>query len=284
MIFKPRLADGDVNIPKHNQFLEFLQMIFGLAAIIAAFYVILGLTVDMVAPYVPQSMENKMSSAFMKSFNVKGNEQAAKKLQALTDSLSSYTASGRKFNVYIIPDDQFNALAAPGGNILVFAGLLKQVTTENELAFVMAHEMGHFENKDHLKGLGRGIVLTFISTLFFGADSAVTNMITKVMTSANLKFSRDQESKADVFAAGIIEKKYGHAEGAVSMLRKFEPFDSKMPKFLYYFTTHPYYTDRIKTVIGYIEENGFKTGKQKKADGDYAGVNVNKVKSIKPGI
>lgn len=284
MTFKARLTDGDVNIPKHSQFGEFVQMIFGLGAIIVFAYILLGFAVDFVAPYVPQSMENRLSSAFMKSFNVKGNEKAVKKLQALTDSLSLLTESKRKFRVYIIPDDQFNALAAPGGNILVFAGLLKQVKTENELVFVMAHEMGHFENKDHLKGLGRGIVLTFISTLFFGSDSAVTNLVTKVMTSASLKFSRDQESAADIFAAGILEKKYGHTAGAVSMLRKFEPFDSKMPKFFYYFTTHPYYTDRINKVNGFIVENGFNPGTQKPVDRLYSGIFVRNVKQTAPGI
>lgn len=284
MNFQPRLADGDVNIPKHSQFAEFLYMIFGLAAIIVFFYVLLGFAVDYLAPHVPQSMENKLSSSFMKSFNVKGNEKAVRKLQSLTDSLSLHTQSKRKFKVYIIPDDQFNALAAPGGNILVFAGLLKQVKTENELAFVMAHEMGHFENKDHLKGLGRGIVLTFISTLFFGSDSAVTNLVTKVMTSASLKFSRDQESAADLFATGILEKMYGHVSGAVSMLSKFEPFDTKMPKFFYYFTTHPYYTDRINTVNSFIEENGFRSGTPKPADRLYSGISVKSVKRAAPGI
>ena len=45
-----------------------------------------------------------------------------------------------------------NAVALPGGNIVVFAGLLKEIKSENELAMILGHELGHFAHRDHLRG------------------------------------------------------------------------------------------------------------------------------------
>ena len=51
---------------------------------------------------------------------------------------------------------------------MVSTGLLEQTASENELAFVVGHEIGHFRNRDHLRGLGRGVafglVLAALST------------------------------------------------------------------------------------------------------------------------
>ena len=41
-------------------------------------------------------------------------------------------------------------------------GLLENVESENELAFVLGHELGHFRNRDHLRGLGRGIAFSLV--------------------------------------------------------------------------------------------------------------------------
>jgi Zn-dependent protease with chaperone function len=64
-----------------------------------------------------------------------------------------------QYKIHIIPDPRINAMALPGGNIVVFSALIKETGSENELAFVLAHELGHFANRDHLRGLGRRLLL-----------------------------------------------------------------------------------------------------------------------------
>ncbi len=44
--------------------------------------------------------------------------------------------------------------------MVVFTGLLEKMTSENELAFVLAHELGHYDHRDHLRGLGRAALGT----------------------------------------------------------------------------------------------------------------------------
>jgi predicted Zn-dependent protease len=179
----------------------------------------------------------------------------------MADSLS-YLHSGRRYNVHVIKSPDINALAAPGGSIYVFSGLIGEVKSENEMAFVLAHEIGHFENRDQLRGLGRGLVLFVISLAFTGSESGLTKVAGEAIKNAQMKLSRDRERAADQFALDLIAKKYGNAAGAVSMLSRFGPLDDRYPRWLYYFITHPYYKDRISLVEKRIREMGYKAGAQ----------------------
>src|SRR5690606_35172182 len=64
----------------------------------------------------------------------------------------------------VMASDELNALALPGGAIVVTRGLLDQVD-DAELAFVLAHELAHLEHRDNLRAIGRGLVLTVALSL-----------------------------------------------------------------------------------------------------------------------
>ena len=54
--------------------------------------------------------------------------------------------------------------------MIVTAGLLEKVESENELAFIIGHELGHFRNRDHIRGLGRGLAIGILITAVSGND------------------------------------------------------------------------------------------------------------------
>lgn len=261
MSFIPKEVDTEVNLPKQSQPLEFLYLLAGLSGIMVLVYILLGFAVDLIVPHIPETAEAKLASVYNPKIEKNDNVAAQKKLQKLTDSLSALKR-GKKYNVIIVPGPEINALAAPGGTIYVFAGLLKEIKTENELAFVMAHEIGHFENRDQLRGMGRGLVLLLMSLVLTGSDSGVTKLSGEAIKNAQMKLSRDRERAADLFAVDLITKKYGNAAGATDMLGKFGPLDDKYPRWLFYFITHPYYKDRIKGIEARIKELGYKVKKQ----------------------
>lgn len=277
MTFIPKQPDDNANIPKQSQALEFLYLLAGLTGMLFAVYILLGFAVDLVVPYIPESTEQKLEKLYAPGEMKQENSAAQKKLQKLVDSLSAHH-KGKKYKVAVMPSPQINALAAPGGNIIVFAGLLNEVKSENELAFVMAHEIGHFENRDQLRGMGRALILMMISLVFTGSDSGVTKVAGEAIENAQMKLSRDRERAADMFALDLITKKYGNAAGAASMLGRFGPLDDKYPRWLYYFITHPYYKDRIKLVEARIKDMGYKVSKQLPLDKVFKGIKMEKGK------
>ncbi len=59
------------------------------------------------------------------------------------------------YRFLLLKEKRPNAFAMPGGTTGLITGLLETLDNEIELAFVIAHELGHFHNRDHLSGLGR---------------------------------------------------------------------------------------------------------------------------------
>jgi predicted Zn-dependent protease len=147
-------------------------------------------------------------------------------------------------------------MALPGGHIVVYTGLLEKVSSENKLAFALAHEMGHYAHRDHLRGMGRALVLITVSTLLFGSDSDVSRMLVHGLNITQLSFSQKQEIRADEFALETINCAYGHVAGALDFFEKIAK-DQKLGKFGHYFSSHPETRRRICHLKALIGLKGF---------------------------
>jgi Zn-dependent protease with chaperone function len=117
----------------------------------------------------------------------------------------------------VVDDPSPNAFALPGGWIIVTTGLLDRIRTENELAFVLGHELGHFRNRDHLRGLGRGVAWGIVSATLGLGDGAASTLARVAGGLSNRHFDRDQESDADEVGLELLEAEYGHVGGATAV-------------------------------------------------------------------
>lgn len=250
MQYQPKELKGNVNVSPRSPIKEFFLLLGGILGIILAIYVILGFAVEIVVDKLPLKVEERLGNVFSKAFSDQKNAEAEKKLQEILNNLGY-----PQYNIHVITEDKtVNAFAYPGGNIVVFSGLLKKVNSENELAFVLAHELGHFVNRDHLKGLGRSLVLFTLSAFIFG-DSNVTNFLQGSLVNTEMKFSQAQETAADLFALDLLNKKYGHAAGALDFFDVLLK-EEKCPRFLYFFATHRHPLNRKKIIAQQIKIKG----------------------------
>ena len=101
------------------------------------------------------------------------------RVQVLTERLAMHWADNPyAFRVSVLDQSEPNAFAIPGGQIVITRGLLESVSSESELAFVLGHEIGHFKQRDHLRGLGRGIALVIaISALDLGGAGGAHDLL-----------------------------------------------------------------------------------------------------------
>jgi Zn-dependent protease with chaperone function len=97
--------------------------------------------------------------------------------------------------------------------------LLNAVSSENELAYILGHEMGHYVNRDHLRGLGRALILTSVSGLVFGPDSRVHHFLSEPLSLTDLSFYRKQEHSADEYALTYIQCLYDHVDCVTDFLK-----------------------------------------------------------------
>ncbi len=258
--YEPSLPKNNDNISHDQPVKEFLLLLFGVIALFLFLFWSLGLFVDLAVNAIsPEKEAVLFAKAKLDWTRKKGtNSKQQKYLQQLTDSLRPCLDVQFPVKVHLVQDKEPNAFAFPGGTIVVHSGLLKSVQSENGLSFVLAHELAHFKNRDHLRGLGRSIVLMTLSSLLTGANSDITRALTPAQLFGQAQYSQKRESEADRTALITLNCKYGHVGGTTeffyTLLKK-----KKLPDFaaLHSFSSHPELKKRIKTLNILARDNGF---------------------------
>ena len=264
MKYTPRQPASNVNVTPTSPLREFFLLIAGLLGVVVLIYIVLGLAVDLIVPRISTDLENKMGRLFIRSIEAKDTDsERGSYVRSLMEDLQERCAQlPYQFKMHIRQSPTVNAAALPGGHIIVYTGLLDKVASENELAFVLAHEMGHFAHRDHLRGMGRAFVFITISTFLLGTDSNISKMLAHVLNITEMSFSRKQETSADEFALAMLNCDYGHVAGATDF---FEKISKKQDpgKFGHYFASHPESRKRISHLENIIRSKGFMLGKRK---------------------
>ena len=130
---------------------------------------------------------------------------------------------------------------------------MNDVKSDKELEFVMAHELGHFVHRDHMKVLGRRAVLIGFSIILTGENSDITEHLINSIQVFDTKFSQKQAINADMWAVDILKKKHHSAEGGITFMQRLSGKD-KIPELEYYFASHPAPKLRIAKIQARILE------------------------------
>ena len=256
MGYTPKQLDGNVNVSKIHPLIELSWLIGSLIVLVGLIFLVLGLSADWAVSKTPISVETWIGRLALDEFPAEENEALEERLQSLLASLPEDSPLHQyTFHVFLDDSDTVNAIALPGGNIVVYQGLLDQIESENELAMILAHELGHFAHRDHLRGLGRGLGITLATTLIFGQESAASNLAAKTLLTFQTKYSREQESAADQFGVDLLTRRYGHAGGAIDFFTRInKEAGGTLP---YLLASHPHPQNRIDALNRRIREKHY---------------------------
>jgi predicted Zn-dependent protease len=248
MKFTPRPLPENVNVSKTHPLAELAWMLGGLALILMVFYLLVGQAVEVVAERLPAGAERWLGRQALKNFTVVASPALDRRLQSLLATLPADSPLRRRaFQVWVADTDEINAVALPGECVVVFRGLLEAVASENELDMVLAHELGHFAHRDQLKGLGRGLVATFLTMALFGNDSSAASLVASFTLSFDARYSQRQEAAADAWGLDLLVARYGHAGGAVDFFERMSRREDA-PRLAYLRASHPHPADRIRSL------------------------------------
>lgn len=259
MKFTPRHIEENVNVSKTHPLAELAWLAGGVLLLLLVFYLVLGVTTDLAVAKIPVKAERWLGEHFAGRMHARENDPLRQRLQALLEHLPADSPlRDYTFSVQLVTSEDVNALALPGGHIVVFSGLVEQAASENEVAMVLAHELGHFAHRDHLTRLGRGLGLTVAALLVFGEDSAASDLASKLFLVSESRYSREQESAADRFGLDLLVASYGHAGGATDFFARVgQKAGSRAP---YLLASHPHPDDRVNELQSLIAANGYRVG------------------------
>lgn len=148
--------------------------------------------------------------------------------------------------------DMVNAFAVPGGQIVVFEGLIRETQNWDELAALMGHELAHVNLRHSFKQLTRSItsylLLSVLTGDVAGASSVVLENASQIHEMAN---SRAHEKEADMFGLTYLKESKIRPQAMVDLFTRFEELtdtdvDEKVEKSIEYFSTHPLTNKRIE--------------------------------------
>ena len=263
MKFIEKKLEHELNVSKTHPLKEFFIYFSGVLFISLISFFLLGNFVDIFVDNLPKkhlrTMNNLLIQGTQKIPMAKQSTEEQRIQKILDKLVASSHMNNQKFTLKIQKGESMNAFAYPANIIVLLRPTIDAAKTENELAMVLGHELGHYSNYDHLKGMGRNIIFLGMSLLFFGQNNSITEFFKSTMDTVSLKFNRHQEQKADSFGLDLLNKTYGHVEEAETFFTKMNlespSGQSWMSK---YMETHPDIEVRIKRLRNMSLNRGYK--------------------------
>jgi Zn-dependent protease with chaperone function len=251
--YVPKLPDDTVNAPQTNPLGTAAKLSLSLALIGMAVYWIVGAVINYAVERVTLEQERQLARLFR--VEMRASDTNTTYFQSVTDRLAACARLPYPIRVHIMEEKEPNAFAVPGGEIYITTGILAKMESENELGFILGHELGHFKHRDHLRSLGLRLILGLVG-MVLGGDYGVAGNLTIGIGSA--RYSQSAELAADAFGLEMMQCAYGTVTDATKMFEKMDEGD----EWRYFLATHPGFEKRIEQMRELIETRGYDTTKK----------------------
>jgi Zn-dependent protease with chaperone function len=213
------------------------------------------------APLLPAEAEHRLGEAVNSQVRtmldtrklgdrlVCGSQPAGRAGQAALDTmvarLSRAAPSIVPLKLAVIRRPEANAIALPGGYIYVFQGLLTKAENPDELATVIAHEIGHVVQRDGTRSVLQGAGLSLLFGMLLGDFVGGGAVVIAAKTLIQSSHSREVEAAADAFSTRLVGQAGGNAAALATILKRIEG-DRKPGTRIW--LDHPQVDDRVRAI------------------------------------
>jgi hypothetical protein len=169
---------------------------------------------DRLAPLVPYAVEARLGEAVDGQIRAilggetcetpAGRAALDKLIGTLAVAGGATDAMREALRGAVLASDMPNAIALPGGRIYLFAGLLDKAEAPDEIAGVVAHEIGHAQHRDAMRRLIQTGGTTFVLGLLLGDVTGGGAVIVAARSLLDASYSRDTERRADDYAVAAM--------------------------------------------------------------------------------
>ncbi len=192
---------------------------------------------------------------FMKAnFTLKPTDPRQRKLNQILQKITPHVyRSGIKYDIHLIDDDEMvNAFAVAGGHLFVTTGIMKWVESDDELAFIIGHEIAHVDQEHCIRNVKRGMTIQAVADFFEIGDYAP--LIDQAQAILGTPFGQIDEYMSDREGAFLCWKAgYDPAKGK-KFFEKLDKLEGGAPNsdFDIIMRTHPYSSQRAVCLDHYI--------------------------------
>lgn len=166
---------------------------------------------------------------------------------------------GLPYTFKVLRSQEVNAVSLPGGFIYATEGLMRFVRSDDELAFVMAHEVGHVAARHHATMIERHFLFGLVARLLLGGDATATQIAEIVRFFLARGFSREFEFEADRLGITYTHRSGFDASAGLVFLERLRTAEGRDPgQFETLFRTHPGLADRLVRVREHLRRLGYR--------------------------
>jgi predicted Zn-dependent protease len=204
------------------------------------------------------SMGKNVHRSIAQQYKVLDDSEKLERIRRIGDRLA--VVSDRrdyKYNFHLIEKDEMNAFTTPGGNIYVYTGLLDKLKSDDQIAAVIAHEIGHCAARHTVKKFQAALSYNILSSLIISQiEEDKAKRVTALSANTLMSIVFSGYSRQDEHEADRLGIKYMHLAcfDPAASIETFEVLKSgsKGWEGILLFRSHPYIQDRIRDIRGEI--------------------------------
>ena len=184
---------------------------------------------------------------------------ADNRVQDIYQTIHDTGAVTRDYKVYVSPDEDINAFMSLGGVLCVNKGTLDAMD-DDELAYIMGHEIAHGEKRHSVNGVKKKVGLLTALNIYLGDASYGKALLANIAGNyvSNAVFTKDQEKEADDWGFQyLVEAGYNPGAGAAAMQVLKDKYGESSPsgiKAVLAPGNHPKTSDRIAKNLKWMSD------------------------------
>lgn len=236
----------------------FAWSIGAIASVALIIFVLVPVMADQLAEYLPPDGERALGDSTFEQIRSALSKQSLVPID-ICESSEGIAALGKMqtrletgldlpypIQINVLDHSMINAFALPGGRVVLFKGLLLTAETPDEVAAVVAHEIGHVVNRDPARGALRSAGSIGVLGLLFGdfAGGTVVLFLTNRLIDAT--YSQTAEAKADEFAHNALAKADIPPSALADMFERLLKEHGQAEGLIAHFEAHPSLGNRIE--------------------------------------
>jgi Zn-dependent protease with chaperone function len=209
------------------------------------------------APLVPYSLERKLGAAIERQVraslatspgtalecgNAPNEEAGRAAFDKLMNRIETSAALPIPLKAQVVRSPDANAIALPGGYIFVYQGLIDAARTPDELAGVIAHEVGHVAHRDGTRSVLQTAGLSLLFGMLLGDFVGGGAVVLAAKTILQTSYSREVENAADAHGVTLMKKIDGDPRALGTLLQRIAGTSHPGPKIL---ADHPDTRERV---------------------------------------
>ena len=241
---------GAVSAPRPPPGRRIAKFATALVVLIAAFWGVVDYGSEYAAPLVPYRLQAKLGrevrNEIVTGRTLCTGAEGLAAINGLANRLARAGDLGHSVEVTVVKGGPVNAFTLPGGYLVFYSQLIDEAKDGEEVAGVLAHEIGHAVNAHPIKGLTRQYGSNLLLGLLTGGYSELGTLGSGGGLLLALRNGRNFERSADVTGIKLLEKRGLRADGMSRFfgeLMKHEPSDPAVT--LGIWSDHPPTAERI---------------------------------------